>query len=133
MLIILYGPQPDEGRYSPGQCIGAEPRVVIGYPDPEAVSTSHVERQNLTVRMSMRRFTRLTKAFSKKANNLRAAIALHFMYYSSCCIHKTLETTPATAAGVIGRRWTVRDIAQARTKLTHHQSGEMVRRVSSRL
>jgi IS1 family transposase len=116
-LIKLYGPQPEiEKRYSPSECIGAEKHIVQGNPDMKAVSTSFVERQNLTMRMSMRRFTRLTNAFSKKVQNLEYEIALHFMYYNFCRIHQTLTpkasigVTPAMAAGIANRIWTIQDI-----------------------
>lgn len=107
MLQKLYGPSPEgERRYSPAECIGAKVAVVQGDPDPFHVSTSYVERQNLTMRMSMRRFTRLTNAFSKKLENHTAAISLHFCYYNFCRPHRSLRTvkdnrvTPAMAAGV---------------------------------
>lgn len=103
------------GRYSPGTCIGAEPTWVMGDPDPKLVSTSFVERSNLTMRM--RRFTRLTNAFSKKIENHAAAVALHFMYYNSCKSHGTLtknnagiHTTPAMAAGVADHVWKAEEI-----------------------
>ncbi len=83
----------------------------MGRPDPRHVSTSYVERQNLTMRMSMRRFTRLTNAFSKKVENLAAAVALHFCYYNFVRIHQTLRVTPAMEAGVTDRLWSVKDIA----------------------
>lgn len=97
-------------RYSPAKCTGARKQHVIGCPDPQHISTSHVERQNLTMRMSMRRFTRLTNAFSKKAENLEHAIALHFMHYNFCRKHQTLGTTPAVAAGLADRDWTLGDL-----------------------
>ncbi|MBI2074273.1 MAG: DDE-type integrase/transposase/recombinase [Candidatus Levybacteria bacterium] len=117
MLIKLYGQQPDgEKRYSPAQCIATRQQVLQGNPDTSKVSTSYVERQNLTMRMNMRRFTRLTNAFSKKVENLEYAVALHFMYYNFCRPHKTLNlkrnlgTTPAMASGVANRAWTIENI-----------------------
>ena len=115
MLIKLYGADPSaEHRYSPPECTGAQPRRIQGNPDPRYVSTSYVERQNLTMRMGMRRFTRLTKGFSKKAENLAAAISLHFMHYNFARPHKSLATpyprTPAMAAGVADHVWSVEDI-----------------------
>jgi len=111
MLVKLYGPGPrDPGRYSPAQCIGTEATVIQGQPDPKHISTSYVERQNLTMRMSMRRFTRLTNGFSKKIENLAYAVALHFMHYNFCRVHKTLGTTPAVAAGIADHEWTVAEI-----------------------
>lgn len=111
-LVKLYGDAPDsvKGRYSPTECIGARKRRVIGEPDPAAVSTSYVERQNLTMRMSMRRFTRLTNAFSKKLENHCHAIAMHYLYYNFCRAHGSLFGTPAMAAGVTERQWDVEDV-----------------------
>jgi REP element-mobilizing transposase RayT/IS1 family transposase len=110
-LIKLYGSAPDaEVRYSPAECIGTDKKPITGQPDNEHISTSYVERQNLTMRMSMRRFTRLTNAFSKKVENLAHAVALHFMYYNFCRIHQTLRVTPAMAAGVTAHVWDVKDI-----------------------
>jgi hypothetical protein len=97
--------------YSPAQCIGCDMKVVSGRPDPEHVSTSFVERQNLTMRMSMRRFTRLTNAFSKKVENHAAAVALHFIHYNFARIHKTLRITPAMAAGLSDHVWNYEEIA----------------------
>jgi IS1 family transposase len=91
------------GRYSPPKCIGAVKNAIMGNPDPDHISTSYVERQNLTMRMSMRRFTRLTNAFSKKFENHCHALALYFFYYNFCRVHKTLGATPAMAAGVTDR------------------------------
>jgi hypothetical protein len=79
-------------------------------PDPERISTSHIERQNLTMRMMMRRLTRLTNAFSKKWDNLKAALALHFAYYNFCRVHKTLRCTPAMEAGITGHIWELQDL-----------------------
>jgi IS1 family transposase len=97
-------------RYSPGECIGTVTKRVSGNPDPKAINTSYVERQNLTMRMSMRRFTHLTNAFSKKVENLAHAVALHFMYYNFARIHQSLRITPAMAAGVTDRLWEIEDI-----------------------
>jgi hypothetical protein len=102
-----------ETRYSPGECIGAQKLRIQGDPDPDAISTSYIERQNLTMRMSMRRMTRLTNAFSKKVENLSAAVALHFMWYNFGRVHKTLgNKTPAMAAGVSGHVWKPVEIAR---------------------
>jgi len=98
------------GRYSPAVCIGCEKRDVQGDPDPKHVSTSYVERQNLTMRMHMRRFTRLTNAFSKKVTMHAHAVAIHFMWYNFVRIHQTLRVTPAMAAGVTDRLWEAEDI-----------------------
>jgi len=110
----LYGRQDDpenpETRYSPGVCTGIKIEKKIGFPDPRHISTSYVERQNLTMRMSMRRFTRLTNAFSKKVLNLSAAIALHFVYYNFVRVHQTLKTTPAVASGLADHEWTIDEI-----------------------
>jgi IS1 family transposase len=116
MLQKLYGADPeDERRYSPPVCIGTKKEEVFGNPDPAKISTSYVERQNLTMRMGMRRFTRLTNAFSKKVENLAHAVSLHYMYYNFARPHKTLANpyprTPAMAAGVADHVWTLREIA----------------------
>lgn len=111
MLVKLYGPEPaGAGRYSPPACIGAELRPITGKPDLAHVSTSYVERQNLTMRMHMRRFTRLTNAFSKKVENLEHAVALHFMYYNFRRIHQTLRVTPAMAAGIADHAWDLAEL-----------------------
>ncbi len=111
MLIKTYGETPSPaGRYSPGQVVGSEPRRVTGRPDPKHISTSYVERQNLTIRMSNRRFTRLTNGFSKKAENHAHSISLHYMHYNFVRIHKTLRCTPAMAAGVTTKLWDMNDI-----------------------
>lgn len=110
-LIKLYGNEREkEVKYSPAECTGILKERVQGNPDPNHVSTSYVERQNLTMRMSMRRFTRLTNAFSKKIENLEHAVSLHFMYYNFCRIHQSLRVTPAMAAGVTGKLWEIEDI-----------------------
>jgi IS1 family transposase len=113
MLQKLYGADESEHkRYSPAKCIGCISGVVSGAPEPEHVSTSYVERQNLTMRMHMRRFTRLTNGFSKKLENHIAAISLHFMYYNFVRTHQTLRMPPAMAAGVSDRPWEVADIVR---------------------
>ncbi len=110
-LVKIYGADVEgQKRYSPAQCIGTRTEPLIGDPDPKHISTSYVERQNLTMRMGMRRFTRLTNGFSKKIENHAAAIALHFMYYNFCRKHQTLKTTPAVAAGITDHVWSVDEI-----------------------
>jgi IS1 family transposase len=107
----IYGSDPDgEKRYSPAKCIGCETRIVSGDPDPKHINTSYVERANLTMRMHMRRFTRLTNGHSKKIEMHMAAVALHFMFYNFVKIHETLRVTPAMAAGVTRTAWEVEDI-----------------------
>lgn len=112
MLVKLYGAAPEaaKGRYCPAECIGARKTRIEGNPDFKHVSTSFAERQNLTMRMHMRRFTRLTNGFSKKVEQHANAVALHFMYYNFVRIHKTLRVTPAMAAGVTKKLWEVSDI-----------------------
>jgi IS1 family transposase len=108
----LYAPDGGgERRYSPAVCTGTKTRVLKGEPDLSKVSTSYVERQNLTMRMGMRRFTRLTNGFSKKVENLAHAVSLHYMHYNFARVHQTLECTPAAAAGVADHRWTLKEIA----------------------
>lgn len=118
-LIKIYGASEgnsNEKRYSPAQCIGAEKKKVLGNPDPKHVSTSYVERQNLTMRMHMRRFTRLTNGFSKKIENHCYAIALHFVYYNFCKIHKTLRVTPAMESGLTQDIMEIEDIVRLTDK-----------------
>jgi IS1 family transposase len=113
MLVKQYGKSEDdesEKRYSPAACVGAKRKPVSGNPEWKHISTSFSERQNLTMRMSMRRFTRLTNAFSKKVENHARAIALHFIHYNFARIHQTLKCTPAMKAGVTDRLWSVEDI-----------------------
>jgi IS1 family transposase len=112
MLVKQYGESHEGGevRYSPAVCTGAKKTPVTGTPDMDHVSTSYVERQNLTMRMSMRRFTRLTNAFSKKVENHAAAVALHFMYYNFARIHQTLRVTPAMAAEITDHIWEIGEI-----------------------
>jgi IS1 family transposase len=113
-LVKLYGEAPEsmKGRYSPAECIGCHKTRIEGDPDPAHVSTSYAERQNLTMRMAMRRFTRLTNAFSKKIANHAHAVALHFMHYNFCRIHQSLRVTPAMAAGVSKTLMDVADIVR---------------------
>lgn len=111
MLVKIYGEETKgQKRYSPASFVSSEKRVMAGNPDIEHVSTSYVERQNLTMRMGMRRFTRLTNGFSKKIENLAHAVALHFMHYNFVRIHKTLRVTPAMAAGVTDTLWSMKDV-----------------------
>jgi IS1 family transposase len=109
MLVKLYG-EGGEGKYSPGECIGARKDVIRGHPAPESICTSHAERNNLTVRMSVRRFTRLTNAFSKKLRNHRLAVAVHFTHYNFCRIHQTTRVTPAMAAGLSDHVWELSEL-----------------------
>jgi IS1 family transposase len=109
-LVKIYGDSGTQGRYSPSAYVGSNAHTVNGDPERKHVSTSYVERQNLTMRMSMRRFTRLTNAFSKKVENMTAAVSLHFMHYNFCRVHKSLSTTPAVAAGVTDHVWTLEEI-----------------------
>ena len=112
MIVKIYGHTEDDAskRYSPAECIGCEKEVIAGKPDMNLVSTSYIERQNLTMRMGMRRFTRLTNGFSKKIENHMHAVALHYMHYNFCRIHKTLRCTPAMEAGVTKKLWSIEDI-----------------------
>ena len=117
MLVKLYGNEPeDEKRYSSAECIATDIRIMQGKPNPKLISTSYVERQNLTMRMSMRRFTRLTNAFSKKIENLEYAVALHFMYYNFARPHKSISKpypkSPAMAAGIENHIWTIEEIVK---------------------
>jgi hypothetical protein len=130
MLVKIYGADPDEPRrYSPAKCMGITTAQVSGRPDPEHVSTSYVERSNLTLRMSNRRFTRLTNAFSKKVENHAYAVALHTFHYNFCRPHMTLTkqalmkapTTPAMAAGIADKVWTVTDLV----KMLEHEEGQL--------
>ena len=124
-LVKIYGVTPSgpETRYSPAECIGAEKHAVTGCPDPKHVSTSYVERANLTIRMSLRRFTRLTNAFSKKLENHTAALGLFHAHYNLCRIHKSLRVTPAMAAGVTTRVWEIADLVALLPKLEGKKRG----------
>jgi len=112
ILVKIYGAAPEgsEVRYSPAVCMGTRKGVITGKPDFKHVSTSFVERQNLTMRMSMRRFTRLTNAFSKKLENHEHAVALHFMHYNFCRIHQSLRVTLAMEAGVADHVWSLEEL-----------------------
>ncbi len=113
-LVKLYGDTPEsaKGKYSPAECNGSLKKVIEGKPDKKDISTSYVERQNLTMRMSMRRFTRLTNGFSKKLENHEHALALYFVYYNFVRIHKTLRVTPAMAAGITDKLFEMADIVK---------------------
>jgi IS1 family transposase len=111
MLVKLYGASNEgESRYSPATCIGCRTGVLAGNPDPKYISTSYVERQNLSMRMGMRRFTRLTNGFSKKFENHAHQIALYFFHYNFCRIHKSLRCTPAMEAGIADHVWTLEEL-----------------------
>jgi hypothetical protein len=111
MLVKLYGnDRESETRYSPADCIGCRSAEITGRPDPEHISTSFAERQNLSVRMGIRRYTRLTNAFSRKIENHAAAVALYYFAYNFVKIHRSLRVTPAMAAGVTDRLWEVSDL-----------------------
>lgn len=110
MLVKIYGDKTPSGRYSPGEIIGTRRETISGAPDETLICTSHVERQNLTMRMQMRRFTRLTNAFSKKFDNHRVAVALHFIHYNFCRIHSSIRVTPAMAAGLSDHVWSLSEL-----------------------
>jgi len=112
MLVKIYGadPREDETRYSPAQCIGIQMAVISGHPHPKHISTSFVERQNWSVRTAMRRYTRLSNGFSRKIENHAAAVALNYFAYNFIKIHRTLRVSPAMAAGVTDRLWSVDDL-----------------------
>jgi len=110
-LVKVYGNDPEgHKRYSPAQCLGTQSVEVIGAPDSKHISTSFIERQNLTMRMNMRRFTRLTNAFSKKIDNHIHAVGLFYMHYNFCRIHQTLRVTPAMEAGISQHVWSIQEI-----------------------
>ncbi len=121
-LIKQYGQnEAPERAYSPAKCLGTKKKQIDGNPDMDLVSTSYAERQNLNIRMKNRRFTRLTNAFSKKAENLAYSIALDFMHHNFVRKHMTLRTTPARAAGIENRTWTIRDIVELLPAACHKQ------------
>jgi hypothetical protein len=112
-LIKVYQTNPEgEHRYSPADVVATEVVPVLGRPDPDRICTSHVERQNLTMRMQIRRLTRLTNGFSKKWENLWAALCLHFAYYNFCRIHRTLRVTPAMEAGITDHVWAILELLE---------------------
>ena len=125
MLVKLYGASPDEakGRYSPVECTGARKTKISGNPDADHISTSYVERSNLSIRMGLRRFTRLTNAFSKKVANHHHALARYFLFYNFVRIHKTLKVTPAMEAGVTKTLWKMADILDIIDK---HKAGKTI-------
>jgi hypothetical protein len=114
MLVKIYGgvSEGEKKRYSPPEVIGAHKRRISGNPDMKDISTSIVERQNLTMRLKMRRFTRLTNAYSRKIENHECAVALHYMAYNFATIHKTLRVTPAMQIGITNHVWTLEEIAK---------------------
>lgn len=114
-IVKFYGNTDIQGqrRYSPAEILHIKRNVISGNPDEKSISTSYVERQNLTMRMHMRRLTRLTNAFSKKLENFKAAVGLHFAYYNFVRMHKTLRMTPAMAGGVTDHIWSIRDLVEA--------------------
>src|SRR5579872_2476857 len=115
MLVKLFGSgggNDAESRYSPATCIGCRTGVLAGDPDPNHISTSFVERQNLSMRMGMRRFTRLTNGFSKKIDNHRHMVALYFVYYNFCRVHQSLRVTPAMESGISDHIWSVEELVQ---------------------
>jgi len=123
MLVKTYGNEPaGEARYSPPKCNGAEKHKITGNPDPDEISTSYVERQNLSMRMGMRRFTRLTNAFSKKLANLEHAVALYFFHYNFIRVHQTLRKTPAMAAGIADHRWTMEDLVAMMERVSENEN-----------
>jgi IS1 family transposase len=126
MLIKIYGEASEsaKGRYSPAECVGAVQRRVEGKPDPAHISTSYAERANLSMRMGMRRFTRLTNAFSKKAENHAHALAIYFMHYNFVRIHQTLRCTPAMAAGVTETLWDLADMVRVLEEWEERRAGQ---------
>jgi IS1 family transposase len=111
MLVKIYGyDAANDTKYSPAECIDCKPIAITGRPDPKHISTSFIERQNLTMRMGMRRFTRLTNGFSKKIENHGHAVALHYMHYNFCRVHQTLRVTPAMEAGVADHVWSLEEV-----------------------
>ena len=132
ILHKVYGASGEpETRYSPGTCIGCDMKTVSGVPDPKHVSTSYVERQNLNMRMSMRRFTRLTNAFSKKVENHGHAIALYFAYYNFCRVHQTLRVTPGMEAGLTDHVWSMEELIVLMPQPQSAKRGPYKKRISN--
>ena len=128
----IYGAPSDEEtrRYSPAKCIGCDMKVVSGDPDPKHVSTSYVERQNLSMRMGMRRFTRLTNGHSKKVDNHRHMVALYFFFYNFCRIHATLRVTPAMESGITDHVWDIADMITLLPEPKPKKRGQYKKRIS---
>lgn len=131
MLVKMYESSQNETRYSPAECVSCERKAVTGNPDPKHISTSYVERQNLTMRMQIRRFTRLTNAFSKKIENHLAATALFFLYYNFGRIHSSLRVTPAMQAGVADHVWEIQEIVDLLPKPINQARGPYKKRISN--
>ena len=123
MLVKIYGAASDgQTRYSPANCLGCIPTAISGDPDPKHVSTSYVERQNLTMRMNMRRFTRLTNAFSKKIENHMHSVALFYMHYNFARVHQTLRVTPAMESGIARHVWSIQEIVELAEPASERQA-----------
>jgi IS1 family transposase len=123
MLSKLYAASQEEVRYSPAECVGVERKIIMGNPDRDQISTSYVERHNLSMRMGMRRFTRLTNGFSKKVENHAYMVALYFMHYNFARIHRSLRVTPAMEAGVSDHVWSIEEIAALLPEPTYGPRG----------
>lgn len=130
MLVKLYESTQEETRYSPAECVSCERQAIMGNPDPNHVSTSYVERQNLSLRMGIRRFTRLTNAFSKKIENHAYAVALYYMYYNFAKVHGTLRVTPAMEAGVSDHVWSIDEIVDLLPEPKAKKRGHYKKRIS---
>jgi IS1 family transposase len=117
LIKIYHQPKGPEGRYSPAEIAEIHTKVICGNPNPDLICTSHVERQNLNIRMGIRRMTRLTNAFSKKWENHEAHLAIYFLYYNFCRVHQTLKTTPAVAHGLSDRVWSIERLLDELTKV----------------
>jgi IS1 family transposase len=131
MLVKIYGADSEnDSKYSPAECIDCKSVAITGHPDPKHISTSYVERQNLSMRMMMRRFTRLTNAFSKKVENHFAMLALYFFYYNFCRIHQTLRVTPAMEAGITSRVWSIEELVSLLPEPKFEARGPYKKRIS---